>query len=318
MTGGELLAAAVVDALLGDPHWLPHPVRVMGRCIAWCDHGVRRICRSAINLRLAGICLAIGLPTVIFVLAAVIIEEAKQVAEWLGSALSIIMAWMTLAARDLWDHAHAVDSPLQTGNLSAARRAVGMIVGRDTAGLSPSEVARATVETVAESSADGVVAPLLYLAIGGAPLALAYKAINTLDSMIGHRDTRYADFGWASARLDDLANWIPARLAAMLLILGAGLMTRQRESVCRGWRVFIRDGGKHPSPNSGRPEAAMAGVLGVRLGGTNFYDGIPHNRPTLGLDGRCVEPNDIVPATKVMAIASVLAVLLAIGLRWLV
>ena len=318
MTGGELLVAALLDAVVGDPYWLPHPVRVMGRCITWFEYEIRRICRSASSLRFAGICLAIVLPTVTFVLATVLIKEAEQFAGWLGSALSIILASMTLAARDLWDHAHAVNGPLQAGNLSAARRAVGMIVGRDTAGLSPSEVARATVETVAESTADGVVAPLLYLAIGGAPLALAYKAINTLDSMVGHRDIRYADFGWASARLDDLVNWIPARLAAMVVILGAGLITRQREPVCQGWRVFSRDGGKHPSPNSGRPEAAMAGALGVRLGGINFYDGIPHNRPTLGLEGRCVEPDDIVPATKVMAIASVLAVLLAIGLRWLV
>ncbi|MBS0152660.1 MAG: cobalamin biosynthesis protein CobD [Nitrospira sp.] len=318
MTGGELLVAAVVDAVVGDPHWLPHPVRVMGRCITWVDHGIRKICRSASSLRLAGICLAVALPTVTFVLATALIEEAERLAGWLGSALSIILASMTLAARDLWDHAHAVDGPLQAGNLSAARRAVGMIVGRDTAGLSPSEVARATVETIAESVADGVVAPLVYLAIGGAPLALAYKAINTLDSMIGHRDTRYVDFGWASARLDDLVNWIPARLAAMALVLGAGLITRQLEPVRRGWRLFSRDGGKHPSPNSGRPEAAMAGVLGVRLGGINFYDGVPQERPILGAEGRLVEPGDIVSAAKLMAMTTVLVVLLAVGIRWLV
>lgn len=318
MTGGELLVAAMVDAVVGDPHWLPHPVRVMGRCITWFEHDVRRVCRSAISLRLAGICLAIILPTATFVLATVIIEVAEQFAGWLGSALSIILASMTLAARDLWNHAHAVDGPLQAGNLSAARRAVGMIVGRDTVRLSPSEVARATVETVAESSADGVVAPLVYLAIGGAPLALAYKAINTLDSMIGHRDTRYADLGWASARLDDLVNWIPARLAATALILGAGLITRRLEPVRQGWWVFRRDGGKHPSPNSGRPEAAMAGVLGVRLGGINFYDGIPQERPILGPEGRLVEPGDILSATKVMAMAGVLVVFLVVGIRWLV
>lgn len=318
MTGGELLVAAVVDAVVGDPHWLPHPVRVMGRCIKWFEHDIRKICSSAISLRLAGICLAITLPTATFVLATVIIEVAEQFAGWLGAALAIILASMTLAARDLWDHAHAVDGLLKAGNLSAARRAVGMIVGRDTAGLSPSEVARATVETVAESAADGVVAPLVYLAIGGAPLALAYKAISTLDSMIGHRDTRYADLGWASARLDDLVNWIPARLAATALILGAGVMTRQLEPVRHGWWVLRRDGGKHPSPNSGRPEAAMAGVLGVRLGGINFYDGIPQERPILGSEGRLVEPGDILWATKVMAMASVLVVFLVVGIRWFV
>ncbi len=317
MTGGELLVAAVVDALIGDPHWLPHPVRVIGACIAWIDHRIRSLCRSAISLRLAGICLAVGLPTATFLCASFIIGEAEQLAGWLGSALSIILASMTLAVRDLWDHVRAVDGPLHAEDLSDARRAVAMMVGRDTDGLSQSEVARATVETVAESSADGVIAPLVYLAIGGAPLALAYKAINTLDSMIAHRDIRYADFGWASARLDDLANWIPARLAAMALLLGAGLMTGRLEPVCRGWRVFRRDGGKHPSPNSGRPEAAMAGLLGVRLGGTNFYDGIPQDRPILGSEGRRVEPGDIMSAAKVMVMASMLGVLLAAGVRWL-
>ncbi len=318
MTGGELFLAAVLDALVGDPHWLPHPVRVMGRCIAWFDQGIRRICRKAINLRLAGICLTIGLPITTFVIASVILEEAGRFAEWLESALSIGLASTTLAARDLWDHVRAVDGPLQAGDLPAARRAVGMIVGRDTAGLSESEVARASVEAVAESTADGVIAPLVYLAIGGAPLALAYKAINTLDSMIGHRDERYVDLGWASARLDDLANWIPARLAALVLIGGAGMMTQQLAPICRGWRVFIRDGGKHPSPNSGRPEAAMAGVLGVRLGGTNCYDGVPHDRPILGSEGREPGPGDIASAATVMAIASALGVLLAVGIRWLV
>jgi adenosylcobinamide-phosphate synthase len=317
MTGGELSVAAVVDALVGDPHWLPHPVRVMGRGIAWFDHSIRGICRSAISLRLAGVCLATGLPIATFLIVSVIIEEAEGFAEWLGSALSIGFAATTLAARDLWEHAHAVDGPLQAGELPAARRAVAMIVGRDTEGLSESEVTRAAVETVAESTADGVIAPLFYLAIGGAPLALAYKALNTLDSMIGHRDDRYIDLGWASARLDDVVNWIPARVTALLLIVGAGVLTRQRERIRNGWRVLRRDGRKHPSPNSGRPEAAMAGALGVRLGGTNLYDGVPQDRPILGSEGREPGPGDIASAAKVMAMASVLGVLLAVGIRWL-
>lgn len=254
----------------------------------------------------------------IYCLGVVVIGEAERFAWWMGSALSIALASMTLAARDLWDHVRAVDNPLQDGDLPAARRTVAMIVGRDTAELSESEVARATVETVAESAADGVIAPLLYLAIGGAPLALAYKAVNTLDSMIGHRDERYADFGWASARLDDLINWIPARVAAMLLILGASLVTGQLERVRNGWRVFQRDGSLHPSPNSGRPEAAMAGILGVRLGGTNFYEGIAQDRPVLGAEGRSAEPRDITLAATIMVAASVLGVCLAAGMRWLV
>lgn len=318
MTGGELFMASALDALAGDPRWVPHPVRLIGRCIASVDRRIRAICRSAMSLRIAGICLAGGLPIMTYVIGTILIEEAKGLAGWFGSVLSIGLASMTLAARDLWDHVRAVDGPLQAGDLPAARRAVAMIVGRDTEDLSDSEVARATVETVAESAADGVIAPLLYLAIGGAPLALAYKAINTLDSMIGHRGERYGDFGWASARLDDLANWIPARIAAVLLIIGGALTTRQLGRSRNGWRVLRRDGRKHPSPNSGRPEAAMAGVLGVRLGGTNFYDGIAQTRPVLGEEGRRVQPGDVVPAAKVMAAASMLGVLLAVWIAWLV
>lgn len=318
MTGGELLMASALDAMWGDPRRLPHPVRVMGRCIAWFDHRVRMICLSGTSLRVAGIGLAGGLPIMAYCLGAVLIEEAGRLTWWMGSALSIALASTTLAARDLWDHVRAVDDPFQAGDLPAARRAVAMIVGRDTAELSESEVARATVETVAESAADGVIAPLFYLAIGGAPLALAYKAVNTLDSMIGHRDARYADFGWASARLDDLTNWIPSRIAAILLIVGAGLTTGQLKRVRNGWRVFRRDGNKHPSPNSGKPEAAMAGILGVKLGGANFYDGIAQDRSVLGQEGRGAEPGDIMVAAKTMVAASVLGVLLATGIRWLV
>lgn len=317
MTGGELLIASALDTMCGDPRWLPHPVRVMGRCIAWLDHRVRTTCRSGMSLRFAGICLAGGLPMMSYCIGAVMIEEAERLAAWLGSILSIGLASTTLAARDLWDHVRAVNGSLSVGDLPAARRAVAMIVGRDTAKLSESEVARATVETVAESSADGVIAPLFYLAIGGAPLALAYKAVNTLDSMIGHQDERYMDFGWASARLDDLINWIPARVAAVLLIIGAAMTTGQLEQVRNGWRVFRRDGSKHPSPNSGRPEAAMAGILGVRLGGTNFYDGIAQERPILGHAGRDTRPGDIRSAVKVMVAASMLGVAIAAGFRCL-
>ncbi len=318
MTGSELFMASLLDAALGDPNWFPHPVRVMGRSIAWLDHRVRTIAQSAMSLRMAGICLAVGLPLLTYAVGAVIIDEAEQVAGWLGSALTVGLAWTTLAARDLWDHVCAVQRLLAVDNIPAARRAVAMIVGRDTDELSASEIARATVETIAESTADGVIAPLLYLAIGGAPLALAYKAVNTLDSMIGHRDERYVDFGWASARLDDLANWIPARVAAVLLIFGAWLVTGQPARASNGWRVFRRDGQKHPSPNSGRPEAAMAGVMGVRLGGVNVYAGVAQDRPVLGREGREPTPDDITLAGTIMVAATGIGVCLAGIFRWLV
>ena len=305
--------AAGLDLMMGDPRRLPHPVRAMGQVIAWCDDYVREICRSPIALRLAGVILALGLPTVVFLLARWMVVEAGAVAEWLGLVVTLGLASSTLAGRDLWDHVQAVKKPLQRGDIVGARQAVAMIVGRDTQELSESEVVRATVETVAESTADGVIAPLFYLMLGGPPLALAYKAVNTLDSMVGHRDERHIDFGWASARLDDVANWIPARLAAVLLLLA----TLNLNCMIRGWHVLRRDGGNHPSPNSGRPEAAMAGVLGVRLGGTNYYEGVANERPTLGDGRRALVVEDITLAAQLMGMASLLGVMIGAGVLWL-
>ena len=317
MTGSELVLAAGLDLLIGDPRWLPHPVRAMGLVIAWYDNRVRGICRSPIALRFAGFVLALGLPTVVYVLVCWMVVEAGAVADWLGTVVTIGLASTTLAGRDLWDHVQAVKNPLEQGDLANARQAVAMIVGRDTQQLSESEVVRATVETLAESAADGVIASLFYLALGGPPLALAYKAVNTLDSMVGHWDERHIDFGWASARLDDLANWIPARLTAVLLLIAVGLVRGSITRMMSGWRVLLRDGGKHPSPNSGRPEAAMAGALGVQLGGTNYYEGMANERPTLG-DGRQeLVAGDITLAAQLMAVASLLGAMIGAGVLWL-
>lgn len=317
MTGSELVLAAGLDLIMGDPRGLPHPVRAMGQVIAWCDDHVREICRSSLSLRLAGVIIALGLPAVVYLLVHWMVVEAGAVAEWLGLVMTIGLASSTLAGRDLWDHVQAVKKPLQQGDLIGACQAVAMIVGRDTQELSESEVVRATVETVAESTADGVIAPLFYLVIGGPPLALAYKAVNTLDSMVGHRDERHIDFGWASARLDDLANWIPARLAAVLLLLATCPVTLKLNRMICGWHVLRRDGGNHPSPNSGRPEAAMAGALGVQLGGTNYYDGIANERPTLGDGRRALVVGDITLAAQLMGVASLLGVMIGAGVLWL-
>lgn len=253
----------------------------------------------------------------VYAVGETVISVAGAWSDWAGALVSVAIASTTLAGRDLWDHVRAVHGPLAEGHLPEARQAVAMIVGRDTDQLSESGVARAAVETIAESLADGVIAPLCYLAIGGAPLALAYKAINTLDSMVGHLDARHREFGWASARLDDVANWIPARLAAVLLIGAAGVLTGRFDRMRQGWGVLWRDGGQHPSPNSGRPEAAMAGVLGVRLGGRNYYDGVAQERPVIGAEGRSPAPSDIEQASRIMVAACGLGLCLAVGWRWL-
>jgi adenosylcobinamide-phosphate synthase len=227
------------------------------------------------------------------------------------------MAFTTLAWRDLAGHVATVLEALETGLLPQARQAVSLIVGRDTEALSEDGVIRATVETIAESTSDGVIAPLFYLALGGAPLALAYKAISTLDSMVGHPDERYSDLGWASAKLDDLANWIPARLSASLMVIAAGLTMRSINSTIESWRILRRDGHKHISPNSGRPEAAMAGALGIQLGGLNTYEGTPTDRPRLGDVHGPLVPSHIRLALRVTTTTYLLAIACAVGFSWL-
>jgi len=316
MTGHDLLLAAALDAALGDPRWFPHPVRTMGKVISWFDGRVRSLCRSDQALRIAGICLALGLPAGVYAAASFLISQAASVSSLLGHVVGIGLAYTTLAGRDLFDHIEAVSRELHAGNLSGAREAVAMIVGRDSATLTESEIVRATVETIAESTSDGIIAPLVYLTLGGAPLALAYKAVNTLDSMVGHRDARYAYFGWASARIDDVMNWIPARLTGSFIALAAGVATGEWSPVRESWYILHRDGDKHPSPNSGRPEAAMAGALGVQLGGRNYYDGVPQDRLPMGDGTTSLTPDHIAQATRIMVVTGVLGLIFALLSLW--
>ena len=262
MTGKDLLIVAALDALLGDPRWIPHPVRGMGAVIAWFDDRIRRFCRSDQALRIAGVCFAIGLPAGVYAAATFVIGQATSFSPLLGQAVGIGLAYTTLAGRDLFDHVQAVSRELAQGNLPGAREAVAMIVGRDSATLTEPEIVRATVETIAESTSDGVIAPLVYLTLGGAPLALAYKAINTLDSMVGHRNARYEYFGWASARLDDVANWIPARLTGSFIALAAALVTRQWHRVRESWYILHRDGDKQRESEQRETGSRHGGRIG--------------------------------------------------------
>lgn len=314
MTGGELAAACIVDAVVGDPRWFPHPVRWMGSVISWCDRLAHQLLLSPFKQRMAGLLLAVALPAGAYVAGTLLIWFGNSVGSLWGSVVTVLLAWTTLAARDLMDHVLAVQAALQSDSLPQARAAVAEIVGRDTEEMAESDIVRATVETIAESTADGIMAPLFYLAVGGAPLALAYKALNTLDSMIGHMDERYRWFGWASARLDDLANFLPARITALLLVLSAGIVFRSWPAMQRAWLILLRDGGKHLSPNSGRPEAAMAGALGVQVGGINFYDGLPLDRPCLGDPEQPLTRAHIGRALRLMLWTSFLGVLLGMGL----
>ena len=307
--------ACLLDAAVGDPRWFPHPVRWMGSIVNWCDRRIHQLLLSPAKQRIAGLLLAVALPSGAYAGGALLIGLGNSIDSLWGSAVVVLMAWTTLAARDLIDHVLAVQRALQFASLAEARSAVAKIVGRDTEEMDESDIVRATVETIAESTADGIVAPLFYLIIGGAPLALAYKAVSTLDSMIGHLDDRYRWFGWASARLDDVANFIPARITALLLVFSAGIVSRSWPVMQRTWQIVLRDGGQHPSPNSGRPEAAMAGALGVQLGGTNRYGGLPIERPCLGDPNQPLERAHIGRALTLMIGTSLIGVLLGMG--WL-
>ncbi len=310
MISVNLLAVCALDGLLGDPRWLPHPVRLMGAFVNWCDPMIRSRFISGTGRRIAGIVLALFVAGASFFAAWVTLEVAFLVHPWLGHLLWIVLGYTTLAAKDLAKHAWEVHSRLSAGSLGEARDAASFMVGRDTDRLSEPEIARATIESVAESTSDGVIAPLFYLVIGGPSLALAYKAVNTLDSMIGHREAPYGDIGWASAKLDDLANVVPARLTAVLLILSSCI---RRASIVDVWRIYRRDCTKHASPNSGHPEAAMAGALGVGLGGASVYHGIRVERPQIGDPGTLPQARHIPMAIGLMWISFGLAILLGVA-----
>jgi adenosylcobinamide-phosphate synthase len=235
----------------------------------------------------------------------------------MGRPYEILLAWTTLATRSLLDEAGAVVRAVEADNLAQARQLLSRIVGRDTDSLDRPGILRATIETLAEGLCDGIIAPLMYLALGGVPVALAYKAVNTLDSMVGHPEPPYRYFGRIAARLDDGLNFVPARLAAAAICVAA-LLTRH--DARQAWQTFLRDGNRHPSPNAGQPEAAMAGALGVRLGGMNYYGGQPSPKPVLKAEGRGATVRDARESLFVTAVASLAAfsvcwICLAFGTR---
>lgn len=271
-----VLAAVALDLVLGDPRALPHPVVAIGGMISALEAPLRRIFG---NERLAGVALLTIAVGVTYAVAAALLHAAYSVSPAAGFAVALYLAWVSLAARSLHMESGKVAKALRRGDLPAARLALSYIVGRETAGLDEPEIVRGAVETVAENTGDGVIAPLFYLMLGGPALAMAYKAVNTLDSMVGYKNERYLHFGWASARFDDLANFIPARLTALLMVLAAPLCGLSGGGA---WRMARRDGRNHSSPNSGYPEAAAAGALGVRLGGANRYFGEMVEKPTIG------------------------------------
>ena len=292
------LCGFALDLLLGDPAWLTpvHPVVLMGRAITALEKQLRALFpKTDRGEEAAGALMALLMSAETFILCKLIVKLLNGLYPPLSFALEVIWCWQALAVRDLKVEAMRVQKALETEGLEAARKAVSRIVGRDTEALDEKGVARAAVETVAENFSDGVIAPLAYMLLGGAPLALAYKAINTMDSMVGYKNARYLHFGRVPAKLDDAANYLPSRLAALLLIAAARLTG---EDAASAWRIWRRDRRKHASPNSAQCEAAMAGALGLRLCGPASYFGVKHDKPWIGDRRREIVPGDISRACR--------------------
>lgn len=316
----QFLSALALDLLLGDPRWFPHPVRIIG----WLCVRFESLFRGLIACkRLAGIMTVLAVFITTLVLVALPLLMAGRVSPLLADGLAIFLLYTSVAARDLIRHSKAVFTALKMdgeAGLQAGRQAVARIVGRDTAALDRAGVIRATVETVAENMVDGVTAPLFFAIIGGclAPLvgitpiklaalaALGYKAVNTMDSMFGYKNERYLAFGWAAARLDDACNFIPARLSGLLLAAASFPLGLDWKN---SFRIFFRDRLCHASPNSGHSEAAVAGALGVRLGGASIYFGVPVAKPTMGDNTRELTAADILLTNRLMLAGSALFVL---------
>lgn len=286
--------AYVIDRIVGDPKSLPHPVRLIGKGIAFLE---RRINRGNFR-RLKGSLVVLIIVAVVIGITLLITYFAYGVHRYFGIGIEALLIATTIATKGLADAANAVYRPLNKGNFAAARENLSMIVGRDTEQLSEAEITRATVETVAENTSDGITAPLFWALIGGAPLALAYRAMNTCDSMLGYKNEQFAEFGWVSARLDDIVNYIPSRLTGMLMIaVNKSVQVHSRRDC---FRILIRDAKKHASPNSGWLEVSMAALLGIQLGGVSTYNGVTSERARIGEFRYPLQVKHIVQAVSIM------------------
>ena len=313
-----IVCGFVLDLLLGDPviPQFPHPVVVMGWFITQLEKRLRRVFPTTPEGELfAGRVLAAALPMGTMAVTGLVCWGGAALHPAIGFAFQILWCWQALAMKGLALESRNVHDVLETGDLPAARKAVGRIVGRDTEDLTAEGIIKATVETVAENFSDGIFSPLFYMLLGGAPLAMAYKAVNTMDSMVGYKNERYLNFGRAAAKLDDAANYLPSRVAAFFWIAASGLAG---QDASRAWHIWRRDRRNHASPNSAQCESACAGALGVQLAGPASYFGKVYDKPTIGDDLRSVETEDILRTNSVMLTASVLALAAGLAARLLI
>ena len=302
-----LLLGFCIDLLLGDPRWLYHPVQAIGWLIVKLEPPLRRAFpvsdRGQVRAGVALVILVVGITGLV---SGGILWGLHRLHPMAGFAGEVILCWLILAAKSLRTESMKVVKALETGTLDDGRRAVSMIVGRDTEHLSEEEVLKAAVETVAENASDGILAPLLFAAVLGPVGGLCYKAVNTMDSMVGYKNDRYLYFGRAAAKLDDVLNFLPARISGFLMAAAACLGFDGKNA----FRIFFRDRKNHASPNSAHTEAACAGALGLQLGGTHDYFGKPVVKPTIGDDLRAVTRGDVAAANRLALTTALLALLI--------
>lgn len=315
----SLLAGFLLDCIVGDPHCLPHPVRFMGSLISFLERRLNKASDPAKIQRLKGFILVFCLISVTFLLSYGLIFGGRLIHPFLSFFFESLMCWNCIAAKSLYSESMKVCRELKKNDLNGARKAVSMIVGRDTDVLDEKGVAKAAVETVAENTSDGVVAPVFFIALFGASGGMVYKTINTMDSMIAYKNERFKNFGFCAARLDDAANLIPARFSAILMILSALILAvfpfKQRFRPVNAVKIFFRDRYKHASPNSAQTESVVAGALGLQLAGDTVYEGKVEKKDFIGDALREVEANDIFRSNLLMYAAAILAIVISVWVR---
>ena len=311
-----LILGFCLDLLIGDPHGIPHPVVYIGKLIDWTEKGMRKLFPKTVRgENFAGAAVWLIVVTVSTGLPALLLCLAYGVNRWLGLALETILCAQILATKSLRQESMKVYSALKTGDLEQARYAVSMIVGRDTQRLDEAGVTRAAVETVAENTSDGIIAPMLFLAIGGAPLGFFYKAVNTMDSMLGYVEMPYKNVGLVPAKMDDVFNYIPARISAFLMLAAGTLLGLDGKN---GWKIFKRDRYNHASPNSAQTESVCAGLLGLRLAGDAWYHGVLHKKKYIGDPLREIEASDIPRACRLLYVTAFLGLLVFGTVKFLI
>ena len=301
-----MIIAYVLDLIIGDPYSFPHPVRFIGNLIKSTEGKIRKIFKSKKGLKIGGFFLwfiTVGCTSLVTQL----ILELSFKNNILYIVLSSIILYTTLSTKCLADEARKIYEVLKTGDIEKSRKQLSYIVGRDTTNLNESEIIRATVETVAENTVDGIISPMMYGFIGGPVFAMAYKAINTLDSMVGYKNEKYENIGFASAKIDDIANFIPARITPFFMMIASFIL---RFDYKKSIQIAIRDRKNHKSPNCAYVEGAVAGALGVQLGGTNIYFGKKVYKPTIGDNHRNLEPEDILRTNKIMYLTSFISLVI--------